>query len=344
MVTAFCGIAAPEKVRFATNFGKDQVRSERLALTGVSMRPFTPLPSAKASMSSAMEDMEKADPFPSSAAIRSFTSTLRCGPFSARPPVTADPDAFAGVMLTCGADNVTVSASRSTLPFASKVRPAISKDSLGRFMPSRPARLALTSSEGLVPFTCAENETGAGSPSARRPVLRFTSVTDTVRPLASSRNETPAPWIFTSEMRSFPALPCRSECGSTCFGSVALPARSSVFIRPSFARTRLAFNPATESASTSSVPDSRGMTLTATFAESSERNSFSLACSDKRTLPSSIPATGNSVSFGVPSIDSDLWCASFMSRSARCLTKAPSMTRTAATMASSATSTRPPAA
>ena len=109
-------------------------------------------------------------------------------------------------------------------------------------------------------------------------------------------------------------------------------------MRPSLPRTTFTLSPATFSISTATSPDSSGGTRTATSADSRATNMLSLPGSESEVLPSAIPATGNSLSFGSPSIFRVRFF-SFIARSSRAFTNAPSTIVTAAPSAIAASTT-----
>ena len=129
--------------------------------------------------------------------------------------------------------------------------------------------------------------------------------------------------------------------GASGFRSLSLGStRSEKFIVPSLRRTMFALRPEILSVSSAISPDKSGITRTATSAESSETKSVSLPGSLSVVLPSARPATGNSFSFGSPSIFR-LRFFSCMALSRRALTNLPSTISSTAATATSASATTP---
>ena len=83
-------------------------------------------------------------------------------------------------------------------------------------------------------------------------------------------------------------------------------------MRPVLSFMTLAFSPASVSVSMASVPESSGITRTATSIDSSETKTLSLFGSDSVVLPSTSRNTGKSVSVGVPTICRVRCFSSFM--------------------------------
>ncbi len=143
-----------------------------------------------------------------------------------------------------------------------------------------------------------------GAPLPSWPVLRLSPLTAKCCFVASSRHSRLVLLISMPAISSFSA-----DAGAARGSLLALPSpsKSSKLLLPSLCRARLAFSPSMAIRSTTICPDSRGSTATDTRAESTAANDLPPFCSDRFSLPNSIPSLGKKESLIAPSIASVRW-------------------------------------